>query len=141
MRWWEYLSHINYDTIHVNGDRNRVADASSRYYEYDTVEDKHPDQEFVKADEILDPEGELLPVKRFVEIQTNAIRKSRRLRDKPSDAVAESVVINNTHNTTNTGSSPDDDDDVTIHSGNDKESLHARIEQSFNLTSRVKQAY
>ena len=55
--------------------------------------------------------------------------------------MAESVAINNTNITINTGSSPDDDDVVAIHSGNDKESLHARIEQSFNLTSKVKQAY
>ena len=27
------------------------------YYEYDTAEDKPPDKEFVKADEILDPDG------------------------------------------------------------------------------------
>ena len=53
VRWWEYLSRFNYDTIHVDGDRNRVADALSRYYKYDTVEGKHPDKEFVKADEIL----------------------------------------------------------------------------------------
>ena len=22
VRWWEYLSHFNYDTIHVSGERN-----------------------------------------------------------------------------------------------------------------------
>ena len=69
------------------------------------------------------------------------MRKSRRLKDKPSDAVAESIAINNTNTTTETGSSPDNDDVIAIHSGNDKESLHTHIEQSFNLTSRVKQAY
>ena len=68
VRWWEYLSHFNYDTIHVDGERNRVADALSHYYEYNTAGDKHPDKEFVKADEVLDPEGELLPFERFVEI-------------------------------------------------------------------------
>ena len=55
--------------------------------------------------------------------------------------MAESVAINNTNTTTDTSSSPDDDDVIAIHSGNDKESLHTHIEQSFNLTSRVKQAY
>ena len=55
--------------------------------------------------------------------------------------MAESVAINNTNTTIDTGNSPDDDDVVAIHSGNDKNSLHTRIEQSFNLTSRVKQAY
>ena len=132
---------FNYDTIHVDGERNRVADALSRYSEYDTVKDKHPNKEFVKADKILDPDGELLPVERFVKIWTNAIRKSYRLKDKPSNALAESVAINNTINTTDSISSSDDDDVVTIDSGNDKESLHTCIEQSFDLTSKVKQAY
>ena len=141
MRWWEYLSRFNYDTIHVDGERNRVADALSRYYKYDTAEDKPPDREFVKADEILDPDGELLPVERFVEVRTNAIRKSRRLKDKPSEAVAESVVINNTNTARDNSSGPEDDDVVAINSGNDRESLHARIEQSFDLTSKVKRAY
>ena len=141
MRWWEYLSHFNYETIHVDGERNRVTDALSRYYEYNTVEDKHPNKEFVKADEILDPDRELLVVESFIEIQTNAIRKLCRFKDKPSDAVAESVAINNTKATTDPSSSPDNDDVVAINSGNDKESLHTCIEQSFDLTSKVKQAY
>ena len=55
--------------------------------------------------------------------------------------MAESVAINNTNTTINTGSSPDDDDVVAIHSGNDKESLHTRIEESFTLTNKVKQSY
>ena len=95
------------------------------YYKYDTIEDKHPDKEFIKADEILDPDGELLPVERFVEIQNNMIRESCRLKDKPSDTLAESVAINNTNTTPDSISSMDDDD----------------IEQSFDLTSKVKQAY
>ena len=68
MRLWEYLSQFNYDTIHVDGERNQVADALSCYYEYDTAEDKHSNKEFVKADKVLDPDGELLPVERFMEI-------------------------------------------------------------------------
>ena len=99
MRWWEYFFCFNYDTIHVDGERNRVADAISCYYKYDTIEDKHPNKEFIKADEILDPDGELLPVERFIEIQNNMIRESCRLKDKPSNTLAESVAINNTNNT------------------------------------------
>ena len=117
-----------------------MADALSHYYKYNTIKDKHLNKEFVKADEILDPDGELLPVKRFVEVRNNAIRKLRRLKDKPSDALAESVAINNTNTTPGSISSPDNDDDVAITSGNDKESLNT-CEQSFNLTSTVKQAY
>ena len=50
------------------GECNRVADALSHYFEYNTIEDKIPDNDFVKADEILDPDEDLIPVERFVEI-------------------------------------------------------------------------
>ena len=141
MRWWEYLSCFNYGTIHVDGESNWVADALSHYYEYNTIKDKHPNKEFVKANEILDPDRELLPVERFIEIWNNAKRESRRLKDKPSDALAKSVAINNTKTTPDSMSSLDDDDVITITSGNDKESLQTHIKQSLHLTSTVKQAY
>ena len=67
-RWWEYLSHFNYNTIHIDSTRNQVADSLSRYYEYDTIEDEYPNSKFVKADELLDLDGELLPIQQFVEI-------------------------------------------------------------------------
>ena len=67
-RWWEYLSPFNYNTIHVDGMRSQVADSLSHYYEYYTIEDEYPDSEFIKADELLDPDGGLAPVQQFVEI-------------------------------------------------------------------------
>ena len=68
-RWWEYLSRFDYNTIHVDGTRNQVADSLSHYYEYDTIKDEYPNSKFVKADEILDPDGDLAPIQRFVEIR------------------------------------------------------------------------
>ena len=41
-RWWEYLSHFNYDTIHVDGICNQVVDSLSCYYEDNTIEDEYP---------------------------------------------------------------------------------------------------
>ena len=67
-RWWEYLSRFNYNTIHIDSTRNQVADSLSCYYEYDTIEDEYPNSKFIKADEILNPDGDLAPVQRFVEI-------------------------------------------------------------------------
>ena len=67
-RWWEYLSCFNYNTIHVDGTRNQVADSLSCYYEYDTIEDEYPNSEFVKADKMLDLDGDLAPIQRFIEI-------------------------------------------------------------------------
>ena len=82
---------------------------------------------------MLNPDRELLPDERFIEVQNNTIRESHRLKDKPSDALAESVTINNTNTTPDSISSPDNDDIVAITSGNDKESGHTHIEQSFTL--------
>ena len=58
-RWWEYLSHFNYDTIHVDGTRNQVADSLLCYYKYDTIEDEHPNSELIKVDELLNLDGDL----------------------------------------------------------------------------------
>ena len=73
-RWWEYLSHFNHNTIHVDGTQNQVADSLSHYYEYNTIEDEHPNSEFIKVDELLDPDGDLAPIQQFVEIWNNVIR-------------------------------------------------------------------
>ena len=51
--------------------------------------------------------------------------------------MTESVALKNTDTTSNLISSLDDDDVVAITAGNDKESLHTCIEQSFDLTSTV----
>ena len=53
---------FDYDTIHVDGTHNQVADSLLCYYEYDTIEDKYPNCEFVKADELLDPDRDLAPI-------------------------------------------------------------------------------
>ena len=80
-RWWEYLSCFNYNTIHVDGMQNQVADSLSCYYEYDTIWDEYHNSAFIKVDEILDPDGDLAPIQQFIEIQNNAIRRSQRLQE------------------------------------------------------------
>ena len=97
-RWWEYLSRFNYNTIHVDGTWNQVADSLSRYYEYDTIEDEYPNSKFVKADEILDPDGDLAPIQQFIEIWNQAIRRSQRLQEKTPTVRLESQMINETFN-------------------------------------------
>ena len=47
---------------------NQVANTLSCYFEYNTIVGKHPDRDFIKAEEILDPDGDLIPIKRFTEI-------------------------------------------------------------------------
>ena len=93
-RWWEYISCFNYDTIHVDGMWNQVADSLLCYYKYNTIEDEHPNSKFIKVDKLLDLDGDLAPVQQFVEIQNNTIRRSQRLQKKIPAAWLESQMIN-----------------------------------------------
>ncbi|KAI0057643.1 hypothetical protein BV25DRAFT_1768641, partial [Artomyces pyxidatus] len=55
------------------GEENKVADALSRYFEYDTLEDIRTLADYVTADWKLDPEGEDLPLN--LEVEIRAIRE------------------------------------------------------------------
>ena len=113
----------------------------SHHFEYDTIEDKHPNTDFVKADEILDPDGDLVPVKGFVELQTNVIIKLHRLQDHIEPAIHESRELNRAPINPAYTQGSDDDVDVTTYSSNDKSSLLVKVQQTFNLTKSVKHAY
>ena len=65
--------------MHVDGVDNKVADCLSRYYENNTSEDNHSENTYVNADIRLDPEGELLPTDRYMELRAAATRRSKRL--------------------------------------------------------------
>ena len=140
-RWWEYLSCFNYDTIHVDGDQNRVADTLSCYFEYDTIEDKIPNTDFVKADEILDPDGDLVPIKRFVEIRTNVTRRSHRLQDRMEPAITESKELNQIPMRPLSVVVSDNNDVVTTNAGNNKTLLLVKVRETFNLIKAVRHAY
>ena len=72
----------------------------SHYYEYDTIEDEYPNNEFVKVDEIFDPDGDLAPIQQFVEIKNNVVRRSQRLQERTPAVRLESQMLNETFNNT-----------------------------------------
>ena len=45
---------------------NQVVDCLCHYYKTDGPEDKHLGHEFVSADARLDPDRELLPIRRYI---------------------------------------------------------------------------
>ena len=77
--WWEFLSCFNYTIMHVDGVDNKVVDWVSRYYENDTSEDNHLENTYVNVDIRLDPDGELLPTDRYMELRGAVTRWSKRL--------------------------------------------------------------
>jgi hypothetical protein len=80
----QFLSRFNYKTLHIPGERNQVADALSRYHEFDLLTDHCDEINFLDMDRKLDPEGDILPIERVVQIRTNALRHSQRLRKTES---------------------------------------------------------
>ena len=129
-RWWEYLSHFNYDTIHVDGICNQVADSLLHYYEYDTIEDEYPNSEFIKSDEIVDPDGDLAPIQQFVEIQNQAIRRLQRLQERTPTARLESQMLNETFNNIPVEQETADEDTIIYTAGSNRKPLLALIENN-----------
>ena len=132
-RWWEYFSHFNYNTIQVDGTWNQVADSLSWYYKYDTIEDEHPNSEFIKADELLDLDGDLAAIQQFIEIQNNTIRKLQKLQEKNPVVWLESQTLNETFNNVPVEQEQEDDDTIAFTSANSRKLLLTMIEKGFNL--------
>ena len=140
-RWWEYLSHFNYSTIHVDGTWNQVVDSLSHYYEYDTIEDEHPNSEFIKADELLDLDGDLAPIQQFIEIQNNMIRSLQRLQEKIPAAQLESQILNETFNNVLVEQEQEDDDTITYTSANNGKPLLTMIKKKIDLNKTIMKFY
>ena len=140
-RWCEYLSRFNYNTIHVDGTRNQVADSLSRYYEYNTIEDEYPNSEFVKVDKILDLDGDLAPIQSFVEIRNNVIRRSQRLQERTPTARLESQMLNETFNNIPIEQETEDKDTIVYTSGSNGKPLLTLIEKEFDLNQIIIKFY
>ena len=140
-RWWEYLSHFNYNTIHIDGTQNQVADSLSCYYEYDTIEDEHPNSKFIKADEILNLDGDLAPVQQFIEIQSQVIRRSQRLQEKTPTARLESQMLNETFNNIPEEQEISDEDIIVYTAGSIGKPLLASIKKEFDLNQVIRKFY
>jgi RNase H-like domain found in reverse transcriptase len=79
--WWEFLSRFNF-IMHIDGVDNRVANCLSRYYENNMGDKSHLEHIYVNADVRLDPDAELLPTDRYMELKTAATRQSNWLAEK-----------------------------------------------------------
>jgi RNase H-like domain found in reverse transcriptase len=84
VQWWEFLSRFNFTIMHVDGIDNKVADCLSRYYENDTGDESHPEHIYMNADARLDPDSELLPTDRYMELNRSDERVQPSCQDKRS---------------------------------------------------------
>jgi hypothetical protein len=68
MRWWEYLARFNFKMQYLKGEKNKVADALSRYFASNKPDERHDISTYVNADSRLDPSGEDLTIARTAEL-------------------------------------------------------------------------
>ena len=140
--WWEFLSHSNYTIMHVDGIDNKVADCLSCYYENDTSDDNHSENTYVNMDIRLDPDGELLPTDRYMELHAAVTRRSKGLAKWQESHHIEAKILN----AGDKKSLPSEDrsltDNVTtIAASNDGKSLWTHVEEMMDLQAIVKNAY
>ena len=69
----EYLLRFDFDICYVKGKLNKVADALSRYYQFDSWDDAPLVQHYVFTDVRLDPNHEDLLWDRHLELNNRVI--------------------------------------------------------------------
>ena len=60
-RWMEYMEQFNCSIMYIKSKPNKVVDCLSCYYMNDALDETHPEDEYVKMDIHLDPNGDELP--------------------------------------------------------------------------------
>ena len=114
----------------------------SRYYENDMSKDNHSENTYVNADIRLDPEGELLPTDRYMELHAPATRRSKWLTERQESCYIEAEILNAGDKQSPPSEDTSSADDVTaIAAGNDGKSLWTHIEEMMDLRAVVKNAY
>ena len=94
----------------------------------------------MSVDAKLDPDGELIPVKRYAEMRTAATRRSIRLAEKIEQRVLDSYQMNN--QVDDVVADPDSDDNPpAFTSGADGQSLRVSVERDVNLARLMRAHY
>jgi hypothetical protein len=143
-RWCEFPSCFNFTIMHVDGIDNKVADCLSRYYENDTGDESHPEHIYVNADARLDPDGELFPTDRYMELKTAATRRSSRLAEKKEARIVESEEMNDSaQQALPEEMLPEEDDNniVVTAASSDGITLRTKVKSSMDLPKILHDAY
>ena len=92
-------------------------------------------------DEILDLDGDLVPIQWFIEIWNHVIRRSQRLQERTPTARLESQMLNETFNTIPIEQETDDEDTIIYTAGSNGKPLLAVIEKEFDLNQIIMNFY
>jgi hypothetical protein len=122
--------------MHIDGVDNKVADCLSHYYENNTGDESHPEHIYVNADARLDPDSELLPTNRYMELKTAVMRQSNRLVEKREARILESEEMNDSVQRALPEAAPpsiDDKDIAVTAASSDSKTLRTMVENGMDL--------
>jgi hypothetical protein len=94
----------------------------------------------MNIDDKLDPEGELLPLDRYIEIHIAAARQLNRLKDQVEQRELNSVKLSTPQSHPPTLTHGDEDVEA-LNSGPSGEQLRVRIEHDVNMAAIISSAY
>jgi hypothetical protein len=107
-------------------------------------DESHPEHIYMNADARLDPDGELLPTDRYMELKTAATRQSNCLVEKKEARIMESKGMNNSNRRAlpkRTLPSIDDEDIVVTAASSDGTTLRTKVENSVDLPKILCEVY
>jgi hypothetical protein len=121
--------------MYVDGVDNKVVDCLSHYYKNNTGDKSHPEHINVNADVRLDPDCELLPTDRYMELKTAAMRWSNHLVKKREARILESEEMNDSawRALLEVALSIDDEDITVTAASSDGTTLRIKVENSTDL--------
>jgi hypothetical protein len=141
-RWVEYLDRFDAKIEPVEGVKNKVADALSRYYAFDTPDDMHPDYDYVQADVRLDKNMDDLPRDRVEEIQRMAAMRAEGELREADDARHEEAAELAPEPATETAEPVEHGaDDPTAFDSIATESLQPRVNETSEFVRTVRASY
>jgi RNase H-like domain found in reverse transcriptase len=144
VRWWEFLSQFNFTIMQVDGIDNKVTDCLSHYYENDMGDESHLEHIYVNADARQDPDGELLPTDRYMELKTALMRWSNHLAEKKEAWIIEYEEMNDSAQQALLEETPlleDNDDIAVMAASSDGTTLRAKLESSMDLPKILCESY
>ena len=144
IRWSQYLGRFDHEIIYVKGETNKVADALSRYYLTDRVDEVHPSHIYVNADVRLDPTGEFLSDERMGEVaRIRAMRTAELLPEvtEARHAEAERLTPEAETGPSDQSEAVIDAEDPTAFDAASLEPLSPRVEGQDGFLTAVKSAY
>ncbi|KAF8218842.1 hypothetical protein L208DRAFT_1070635, partial [Tricholoma matsutake] len=141
MRWMEYLLCFNFDIRYVKGKLNKVVDALSRYYQFDSWDDAPLVQHYVFADICLDPNHEDLPWDRHLKIKNRVIETHSAASQQKR--VAAAIMTANAEEVTTTPSDTNQSqDDPSIYASQAKgPDLHIHMSELDPLNDNICKGY